>query len=100
MYTGGTVLHLYMNERVSSWEACQALVKRTAENFTLPYISITPTYSICPTHGYLSGEHFHCKQCGSVCEVWTRVMGYYRPVSQFNTGKKGEYHERQFFVER
>lgn len=100
LYTGGTVLHLYMSEAVSSWEACQAMVRRTAENFSLPYISVTPTFSVCPNHGYLKGEHFHCEQCGEACEVWSRVMGYLRPVSQYNVGKKGEYHERRFFVER
>lgn len=99
LYTGGTVLHLYLGERLSSWETCEKLVRRTAENFTLPYISITPTYSTCTDHGYIAGEHFHCPECGKACEVWTRVIGYLRPVSQFNTGKRGEYDERRFFSE-
>jgi len=104
-YTGGTVLHLYMNERVSSPEACKTLVRRALENFRLPYVTITPTFSICPNHGYLSGEHFTCPQCAEerseevACEVWTRVMGYFRPVSSFNIGKKGEYAEREMFTE-
>ena len=98
-YTGGTVLHLYMPERMSSAEACKQLIKRSLETFRLPYITVTPTFSICPVHGYLSGEHFECEQCGSACEVWTRVMGYFRPVQSFNIGKKGEYAERVWFTE-
>jgi ribonucleoside-triphosphate reductase len=107
MYTGGTVLHLYMNERMSSAEACKKLVRRSLTNFHLPYITITPTFSICPVHGYLAGEHITCEKCAEahpdaepqVCEVWTRVMGYFRPVQSFNIGKKGEYHERVTFKE-
>ena len=107
MYTGGTVLHLYMNERMSSAESCKKLVRRALTNFHLPYITITPTFSICPVHGYLAGEHETCELCAQtnpaaepqVCEVWTRVMGYFRPVKSFNIGKKGEYHERLTFKE-
>lgn len=106
-YTGGTVLHLYMSEQVSSGEACRELVKRSLSNFRLPYITITPTFSICPRHGYLAGEHPACPTCAEmdpnvepqICEVWTRVMGYHRPVSSFNIGKKGEHAERKFFHE-
>jgi ribonucleoside-triphosphate reductase len=98
-YTGGTVLHLYMNERVSSAEACKQLVKRALFRFRLPYITVTPTFSICPTHGYINGEVVACPQCGEECEVWTRVMGYHRPVSSFNRGKKGEHYERLHFAE-
>lgn len=98
-YTGGTVLHLYMPEKVSSAGACKELVKRSLGNFKLPYITITPTFSICPTHGYLVGEHETCDDCGSVCEVFTRVMGYYRAVKNFNTGKQGEHKERVGFTE-
>ncbi len=107
MYTGGTVLHLYMNERMTSAEACKKLVRRALTNFHLPYITITPTFSICPVHGYLAGEHLTCERCAEShpdaapveCEVWTRVMGYFRPVKSFNIGKKGEYHERMTFKE-
>ncbi len=99
-YTGGTVLHLYMSERLSSPEACKRLVRRALERFRLPYITVTPTFSICPSHGYLSGEHPSCPQCASACEIWTRVMGYHRPVSSFNKGKQGEFRERLFFEER
>lgn len=98
-YTGGTVLHLYMNEAMSSAQACRELVRRALTRFRLPYLTITPTFSVCPTHGYLSGEHHECERCGSACEVWTRVMGYFRPVQSFNIGKKGEYAERRFFTE-
>ena len=106
-YTGGTVLHLYMNERISSAAACKELVRRSLTAFRTPYITITPTFSICPVHGYLIGEHLTCDKCAELhpeaepveCEVWTRVMGYFRPVRSFNIGKKGEYAERQMFTE-
>ena len=106
-YTGGTVLHLYMNERISSAAACKELVRRSLTAFRTPYITITPTFSICPVHGYLVGEHLTCDKCAELhpeaepveCEVWTRVMGYFRPVRSFNIGKKGEYAERRMFTE-
>jgi ribonucleoside-triphosphate reductase len=88
-----------MSERLSSAEACKALVRRALERFRLPYITVTPTFSICPSHGYLSGEHASCPRCAAACEVWTRVMGYHRPVSSFNKGKQGEFKERTFFRE-
>ena len=102
-YTGGTVLHLYMGEAMNSAQSCKTLVHRALANFKLPYITITPTFSICPVHGYLSGEHFDCPKCAAEgnheqpCEVWTRVMGYFRPVTSFNTGKQSEYAERTTF---
>ncbi len=103
-YTGGTVLHLYMADRMSSAAACRELVKRSLTAFRLPYLTITPTFSICPNHGYLSGEHGTCPTCAEAgktvtCEVWTRVMGYFRPVQSFNVGKKGEQAERVSFRE-
>ena len=98
-YTGGTVLHLYMSERLSSAAACRELVKRSLSLHRLPYITVTPTFSICPDHGYLAGEHQNCTSCGGPCEVWTRVMGYFRPVSSFNIGKQGEHAERTQFQE-
>lgn len=98
-YTGGTVLHLYMGAAMSDGKACAALVRRALTNFHLPYITITPTFSICPDHGYISGEHPECPHCGATTEMWTRVMGYFRPVQSFNTGKKGEFHERTYFAE-
>ena len=107
-YTGGTVLHLYMSERISTADACRELVKRSLSSFRLPYLTITPTFSICPNHGYLAGEHHTCPRCADAnpdaapveCEVWTRVMGYFRPVSSFNVGKKGEQAERVSFEEQ
>ncbi|WP_449385810.1 ribonucleoside triphosphate reductase [Cellulomonas soli] len=106
-YTGGTVLHLYMAERLSSPDAARELVRRSLSTFRLPYLTITPTFSICPRHGYLAGEHPTCPRCAQewpgaepvTCEVWTRVMGYHRPVSSFNVGKKGEHAERTPFLE-
>ncbi|MDR2462558.1 MAG: ribonucleoside triphosphate reductase [Verrucomicrobiales bacterium] len=103
-YTGGTVLHLYMGERISSSRNCKMLVKNVLTRFRLPYITISPTFSICPTHGYIAGEHKLCPKCDAglkvqSCEVWTRVMGYHRPVDQFNAGKRSEYAERQTFIE-
>jgi ribonucleoside-triphosphate reductase len=98
-YTGGTVLHLYMGERVSDAQACKTIVRRALTTYRLPYLTITPTFSVCSVHGYLAGEHFQCPTCGRDAEVWTRVMGYFRPVSSFNIGKKGEYAERIAFRE-
>ena len=99
-YTGGTVFHAYLGEPITK-EACRKLVRRILENYRIPYLTVTPTFSICPTHGYLPGEHHLCPKCKPVkeqkCEVWTRVMGYYRPVSQFNIGKKSEFKERVYF---
>ncbi len=98
LYTGGTVLHLYMGEALPSADACRELVRRSLERFRLPYITVTPTFSICPAHGYRSGEHLTCPECGAECEVWTRVMGYFRPIASFNIGKKGEAAERVPFT--
>jgi len=105
LYTGGTVLHLYMAERVSSASVCKRIVKNALTKFRLPYITITPTFSTCPRHGYLRGEQEMCPKCAEEgleqpCEIWTRVMGYHRPVSQFNKGKKSEYRERICFTEQ
>lgn len=97
LYTGGTVLHLYLGEAVASGSVCKNLVRRSLERFRLPYLTVTPTFSICPAHGYVSGDHPLCPRCGRDCEVWTRVMGYFRPVSSFNIGKQGEAAERVYF---
>jgi len=101
-YTGGTVFHLYLGEPVSSAKTCRSLVRRVLENYRIPYLTITPTFSICPKHGYLPGEHHTCPLCApgtQPCEVWTRVMGYHRPVESFNIGKKAEHRQRRFFRE-
>jgi len=96
-YTGGTVFHLYLGERIPDSAACKRLVKKVLERFRIPYLTVTPTFSVCPSHGYLAGEQPVCPTCGADCEVWTRVMGYHRPVSGFNRGKRAEYEERTCF---
>lgn len=93
-YTGGTVLHLFIGEKVPSGEACKRLIQKTTAQFRLPYVTVTPTFSVCPVHGYRSGEHVSCEACGNACEIWSRVVGYYRPVDQWNVGKQQEYAER------
>jgi len=96
-YTGGTVLHLFLGERISDSEAAKNLVKKVFENFKLPYITLTPTFSICPNHGYLEGEHFECPKCTikQPCEVYSRIVGYLRPVQQWHVGKKEEFRWRR-----
>ena len=96
-YTGGTVLHCFLGERLPSAEATKNLVRKIAEKYKLPYYSITPTFSVCPTHGYLSGEHFKCPDCGVDCEVYSRVVGYLRPVQQWNDSKQAEYKDRKVY---
>jgi len=99
LYTGGTVIHLFLGERVSDAQMAKNLVRKVFENFKLPYLTLTPTFSICPSHGYLEGEHFECPKCTikQPCEVYTRVVGYLRPVNQFNPGKQQEFRERKEF---
>ncbi|MEM1563619.1 MAG: ribonucleoside triphosphate reductase [Candidatus Bathyarchaeia archaeon] len=97
LYTGGTVFHIYLGERLYSWRAAAELVRKVAWNFRLPYFTLTPTFSICPTHGYLSGEHKQCPKCGASCEVYSRVVGYLRPVDQWNDGKQAEFTIRKTF---
>jgi len=96
-YTGGTVLHFFLGERVSDVRNVPVLIKRVFEKFHLPYITLTPTFSICPVHGYLSGEHFECPRCTITqpCEVYSRIVGYLRPVKQWNLGKKEEFEQRK-----
>jgi len=96
-YNGGTVQHLFLGERLSDTQSVKALVRKIFEKFRLPYITLTPTFSICPTHGYIAGEHFKCPKCAieQPCEVYTRVVGYLRPVAQFNAGKQQEYKDRK-----
>ena len=98
-YTGGSVLHLFLGERISDIQTVKNLIKKIFENFKLPYITLTPTFSICPSHGYLEGEHFYCPKCTikQPCEVYSRVVGYLRPVRQYNVGKQQEFKERKEF---
>lgn len=97
-YTGGTVLHLFLGERLSDAEACKRFVQKVTATYHLPYITVTPTFSICPSHGYLAGEHTTCTSCNASCEIWSRVVGYYRPVDQWNKGKQQEYRERMEYA--
>jgi ribonucleoside-triphosphate reductase len=97
-YTGGTVIHLFLGERMTDYKAVPNLVKKICENYKLPYFTITPTFSVCGTHGYISGEHFSCPTCTSTCEVYSRVVGYLRPVSQWNDAKKAEYDIREMYI--
>jgi ribonucleoside-triphosphate reductase len=96
-YTGGTVQHLFIGERIKDTEALKKLIKTIAGNYRLPYFSITPTFSVCPDCGYSDGENFECPKCGKSCEVYSRVVGYLRPVQQWNDGKKEEYKLRSVF---
>lgn len=97
LYTGGTVLHGFIGEEIDSVETVKLLLKRAFENSRIPYLTITPTYSICQDHGYLKGEQFICPECGKDTEVWTRVVGFHRPVQSWNKGKKEEYKDRLEF---
>jgi len=98
LYTGGTVFHGFLGEKVDDPETVKLLVKKVTETFHLPYFTITPTFSICPTHGYVSGENFQCPECGQNTEVYSRVVGYFRPVKQWNKGKQEEFKQRKVFV--
>jgi len=98
LYTGGTVLHLYLGEEIKDINAAKRLIQKAFTNYKLPYISLTPTFSICNSHGYLSGEHYSCPECGGSTEVWSRVVGYLRPVQNFNRGKTEEYNQRVKYV--
>jgi len=96
-YTGGTVFHTYAGERVNDPSAVKVLVRKICERYRLPYFTFTPTFSVCPTHGYLSGEHETCPKCGEPCEIYSRVVGYLRPVKQWNDGKQQEFKTRKVF---
>jgi ribonucleoside-triphosphate reductase len=98
-YSGGTVLHFFLGERISDIQTVKNLIKKVFSNFHLPYITLTPTFSICPTHGYIAGEHFTCPKCTieQPCEVYSRIVGYLRPVRQWNEGKQVEFHQRKEF---
>lgn len=95
-YTGGTVLHGFIGEKISA-ENAKLIIKTVFTKYKMPYLSITPTFSICKNHGYINGEHFTCPECKEECEVYSRVVGYIRPVQQWNKGKVQEYKERKVF---
>ncbi|MBL7178376.1 MAG: ribonucleoside triphosphate reductase [Desulfobacteraceae bacterium] len=97
-YTGGTVLHIYAGERITNPGSVKSLVRKICENYHLPYFTFTPTFSVCPVHGYLDGEHEVCSKCGEECEVYSRVVGYLRPLKQWNRGKQAEFKMRRMFA--
>ena len=97
LYTGGTVFHIFLGERLHSWKAAAELIKKVSWNSRLPYFTLSPTFSVCPTHGYTNGEHKNCPVCGANSEVYSRVVGYLRPVDQWNDGKQAEFAIRKTF---
>lgn len=97
LYTSGTVFHAFLGEKLPDWKAAATLVRKIAENYKLPYYTMSPTYSICKEHGYISGEHFACPVCGKKAEVYSRITGYYRPVQNWNDGKTQEYKNRKVY---
>jgi len=97
LYTGGTNFHIFLGERLPSWKSAAELVKKVSWNTKLPYFTVTPTFSVCPSHGYLTGEHKKCPVCGTNAEVYSRVVGYLRPVDQWNDGKQAEFGMRKTF---
>jgi ribonucleoside-triphosphate reductase len=96
-YTGGTVLHLFLGEQIGDVDTVKSLIRKVANNYHLPYFTLTPTFSVCPSHGYLAGEQTRCAQCNRETEVYSRVVGYLRPVKQWNDGKQAEYCRRRTF---
>ena len=94
LYTSGTVFHAFLGEKLPSWKAAANLVRKIAENYKLPYYTMSPTYSVCKNHGYIAGEHYTCPECKSRTEVYSRITGYYRPVQNWNDGKAQEYKDR------
>ncbi len=97
LYTSGTVFHAFLGEKLPSWQAAAALVRKIAENYKLPYYTLSPTYSVCADHGYLTGEQFACPICGKPAEVYSRITGYYRPVQNWNDGKAQEFKDRKVY---
>ncbi len=97
LYTSGTVFHAFLGEKLPNWKSAANLVRKIAENYRLPYYTMSPTYSVCKEHGYIAGEHFVCPKCGQKTEVYSRITGYYRPVQNWNDGKLEEYKERKTY---
>ena len=97
LYTSGTVFHAFLGEKLPDWKSAATLVKKIADNYRLPYYSISPTYSVCKNHGYIAGEVYKCPECGSVTEVYSRITGYYRPVQNWNDGKSQEFKDRKVY---
>lgn len=97
LYTSGTVFHAFLGEKLPGWKAAAGLVRKIAENYKLPYYTLSPTYSVCPNHGYITGEEYECPECGAKTEVYSRITGYYRPVQNWNDGKAQEYQNRKVY---
>ena len=97
LYTSGTVFHAFLGEKLPDWRAAATLVRKIAENYRLPYYTMSPTYSICKDHGYIAGEHYTCPECGEKTEVYSRITGYYRPVQNWNNGKAQEFKDRKVY---
>ena len=97
LYTSGTVFHAFLGERLPNWKSAMKLVRTIAENYKLPYYTMSPTYSVCPDHGYIRGEQYTCPKCGKKTEVYSRITGYYRPVQNWNDGKTQEWKERKTY---
>ncbi len=97
LYTSGTVFHAFLGEKLPDWKAAATLVRKIAENYKLPYYTMSPTYSICKNHGYLAGEQYTCPECGTTTEVYSRITGYYRPVQNWNSGKAQEFKDRRLY---
>ena len=97
LYTGGTVFHIHLGEKIPSWKSAAELVRRVASNFRLPYFTLTPIFSVCPSHGYSGGEHQRCPVCSTKCEVYSRIVGYLRPVDKWNDGKQAEFAIRRTY---
>ena len=100
LYTSGTVFHAFLGQRLPNWESCMKLVRKIAENYKLPYYTMSPTYSVCPDHGYITGEQWKCPVCGKTTEVYSRITGYYRPVKNWNEGKVQEFKDRKTYIIR
>jgi ribonucleoside-triphosphate reductase len=96
-YTGGTVIHTFVGEEISDIESVKAFVRTVCQNYHLPYFTITPTFSICPNHGYIAGKHMTCDKCGAQNEVYSRIVGYIRPIQQWNAGKRAEFDDRNTY---
>ena len=98
LYTSGTVFHTFLGEKLPDWKAAATLVRKIAENYKLPYYTLSPTYSVCRNHGYVAGEAFKCPECGEKTEVYSRITGYYRPVQNWNDGKSAEFKARKVYA--
>ncbi len=97
LYTSGTVFHAFLGQKLPSWKSCMNLVRKIAENYHIPYYTMSPTYSVCKEHGYISGEEYTCPKCGAKTEVYSRITGYYRPIQNWNDGKSEEFKNRKVY---